>query len=325
MITQNDLRKISKNKSPKVNLLDAIVVIADQFKPHQLAHVLAQVMHESGGLFYDRELWGPTDAQKRYEGRKDLGNIKPGDGPLFKGYGPLQLTGRANVTEFYRWCLDRGLNPPNFIEHPELIATSPWAGWSIVWYWSTRNLNRYADSNDIEMITRKVNGGLNGYEDRLNYYDRAALVMLGYEPTDIRGLQSSAGLAVDGISGPQTRAAMHRRLVDLTPGQAARPEVKAAPVVEEKVVETTVEKPVPVPVTPPSLEKPWWQSKEVVGPVLTGGIFGSIGTFFEKFGGIPFENLALLLVFGVVALVAVLLFLRRRDQKSVAKQIEGMG
>jgi hypothetical protein len=47
--------------------------------------------------------------------------------------------------------------------------------------------------------------------------------------------------------------------------------------------------------------------------VLTGGIFGGIGTFFEKFGGIPFENLALLLAAGVVALVAV--FLRRRDQE----------
>ncbi|SMF66113.1 hypothetical protein SAMN02982989_3438 [Xaviernesmea oryzae] len=90
-------------------------------------------------------------------------------------------------------------------------------------------------------------------------------------------------------------------------------------------IEVPVEKPVPVPVTPPSLEKPWWQSKEVVGPVLTGGIFGGIGTFFEKFGGIPFENLALLLVAGVVALVAVLLFLRRRDQKAVAKQVGGMG
>ncbi len=204
--------------------------------------MLAQVTHESSGLFFDREVWGLTAAQKGYEGRKDLGNVQKGDGSKFRGYGPIQVTGRANTTAFYRWCKKRGIDPPNFIENPELMATAPWAGWTVVWYWSARSLNKYADSNDIEMITRKVNGGLNGYEDRLSYYDRSALVLLGYAPTDIRGFQAKAGLAVDGVSGPQTRAAMHRQLVALAPGQAERPEVKAGPVVEETSVE--VEKPI---------------------------------------------------------------------------------
>ncbi|MGK9055671.1 hypothetical protein [Neorhizobium petrolearium] len=69
--------------------------------------------------------YGRTDAQKRYEGRKDLGNIQKGDGSKYRGYGPMQVTGRANVTEFYNWCKKRGLNPPDFIEKPQLIATSP--------------------------------------------------------------------------------------------------------------------------------------------------------------------------------------------------------
>ncbi|MGK9055672.1 hypothetical protein [Neorhizobium petrolearium] len=63
MITQTDLRKISKSKSPKTNLLEAITAIADQFKPYQIAHVLAQVTHESGGLVHDREIWAHRRAE----------------------------------------------------------------------------------------------------------------------------------------------------------------------------------------------------------------------------------------------------------------------
>ena len=170
------------------------------------------------------------------------------------------------------------------------------------------------------MITRRINGGLNGYADRLDYYTRLGLVVLGFGPTEVLAFQKVAkGIGrydgeLDGEDGPKTRAAIHLMLADLAPKAINPVTVTPAPVVEEK--------PVPVPVTPPSLEKPWWQSKEVVGPVLTGGIFGGIGTFFEKFGGIPFENLALLLAAGVIALVAVLLFLRRRDQKAVARMAQ---
>src|SRR5690606_17393021 len=66
--------------------------------PTRLAAFLAQVGHESGGFVYAREIWGPTEAQKRYEGRKDLGNTQPGDGSRFRGRGLIQITGRANYT-----------------------------------------------------------------------------------------------------------------------------------------------------------------------------------------------------------------------------------
>lgn len=62
------------------------------------AAFLAQIGHESGRLRYVRELWGPTPAQRRYEGRKDLGNTQPGDGKRFMGRGLIQVTGRANYT-----------------------------------------------------------------------------------------------------------------------------------------------------------------------------------------------------------------------------------
>lgn len=293
-----NLRTISKNKNPKAHLIDALEAIQSEYKPHQFAHVLAQVMHESAGLAYDREIWGPTAAQKRYEGRKDLGNTQPGDGSKYRGYGPIQVTGRANVTEFYNWCKSRGLNPPDFITFPSLIADSPWAGWSVVWYWDTRNLNRYADSNDIEMITRRVNGGLNGYADRLDYYDRAALVMLGYGPRDIRKFQTDAGVAtVDGISGPKTRAALHAELVKLSGATGTR----NAPVVA----------------APPSLDKPWYQSKEVIAPLVTGGGLTGGATLMESFGRVPWQNMLVLVGVAVVALIAYQLWSRRKDQKSV--------
>lgn len=283
---------ISKSKNPKPHLVDALSVIEPEYKPHQFAHVLAQVMHESAGLQYDREIWGPTAAQKRYEGRKDLGNTQPGDGSKYRGYGPIQVTGRYNVTEFYNWCKKQGLNPPDFVARPELIAASPWAGWSIVWYWSTRNLNRYADTNDIEMITRRVNGGLNGYADRLDYYDRSALVLLGYGPRDIRKFQVEAGILADGISGPKTRAALHAALV--------------------KAGNASGTKPAPVTAAPPSLEKPWYQSKEIIAPVATS----VITTVTQALTDLPWQNL---LIFAVVGLVAYLLWSRQRDKRSIVQ------
>lgn len=296
-----ELKRISRSRSPKPHLIEALETIRSEYKPHQFAHVLAQVMHESGGLVHDRELWGPTAAQKRYEGRKDLGNTQKGDGSKYRGYGPIQVTGRYNVTEFYNWCKARGLNPPNFIDRPELIATSPWAGWSVVWYWETRNLNNYADANDIEMITRRVNGGLNGYADRLSYYDRAALVMLGFGPTEIRAFQTRymAPEQVDGVSGPRTRAALHAELVKR--GGAKTDTVRNAPVVS----------------TPASLDKPWWQSKEVIAPIVTGGGLTGGATLMESFGRVPWQNMLVLVGVAIVGLVAYQLYSRRKDQKSV--------
>lgn len=299
MLTEKELRKISKSKAPKKSLIDSVISVEDQFKPHQLAHVLAQVMHESGGLYYDREVWGPTKAQKGYEGRKDLGNNHPGDGSKYRGYGPLQITGLANVTEFYNWCKKRGLNPPNFIEKPELIATSPWAGWSIVWYWETRGLNRYADINDIEMVTRKVNGGLNGYEDRISYYDRSALVLIGYEPTDIIGFQKAYGLNPDGVSGPQTRAALHNALVAMVPGESAKPTVQSSPVVE--TIKETVEKPV----VTEKVEKEVRQKTNWLSTALAG-VFGA-GGISSYLAGMDKDSLILVLGIGIAVVAAALI------------------
>ena len=186
-------------------------------RPHRLAHYLAQVAHESGGFKYDKEIWGPTNAQKRYEGRKDLGNIQPGDGWRFRGRGPIQVTGRFNYRAFTDWA--KALDPaaPNFENDPDALNTDPWEGLSPIWYWDRHNLNRYADADDLYGITRWINGGLNGLNDRMERYVRAALVLSGYGPGDVRQFQTDARLKVDGVAGPATMKALHTWLEGQNP------------------------------------------------------------------------------------------------------------
>lgn len=181
-------------------------------RPHRLAHYLAQLAHESGGFRYDAEIWGNTPAQKRYEGRRDLGNVKPGDGFRYRGRGPIQITGRANYREFTGWARRMAPDAPDFEANPDAVNTDPWEGLVPIWYWSSRGLNQHADANDASAITKRINGGFNGLDDRLSRYTRAALVLLGYAPTDVAGFQRAAGIGVDGKAGPVTRAALHRHL-----------------------------------------------------------------------------------------------------------------
>lgn len=189
-------------------------------RPARLTHYLGQTSHESMGWHYDREVWGPTAAQKRYEGRKDLGNTQPGDGSRFRGRGGVQITGRANYAAFTKWARARSEAAPDFVSDPDAVNRDPWEGLGPIWYWDDGNptgksLNVYADANNAEMVTRRINGGLNGYDDRLAKYTRAALVLLGYGPTEVRRFQQDAGFTgkdVDGLAGPATRAALHRAL-----------------------------------------------------------------------------------------------------------------
>jgi putative chitinase len=141
--------------------------------PVRQAAFLAQIGHESGGLKHLKEVWGPTDAQERYEGRKDLGNTQPGDGERFCGHGLIQTTGRHNhalVRDRLRLRFD---DVPDFEQHPEELMDTQWASLSACDYWDMKHLNEIADTGDFELVTRKINGGLNGYEDRLDRWNYA--------------------------------------------------------------------------------------------------------------------------------------------------------
>lgn len=186
-----------------------------------LAQFLAQVEHESGGYKNVREIWGPTAAQKRYEGRKDLGNTQPGDGKRFMGRDLIQVTGRANYRALTAWQRKTFGRGPDFEAQPELLEASEWLGIGAIWYFLTRKgLIDACRAGDIERVTRLVNGGLNGFDDRKKRYDRIALDMLGYK--DVRAFQRACMLQPDGAVGLLTRAKMHACLAHpMTPAKPA--------------------------------------------------------------------------------------------------------
>lgn len=127
--------------------------------PLRQCHFLAQIGHESGELRYTEEI----ASGEAYEGRTDLGNTETGDGVRFKGRGLIQLTGRANY-QAYGETIGRDLctsgNWAAVAEDAALCVDV--AGW----FWSRRALNLLADEDNVHRITRRINGGLNGLEDR---------------------------------------------------------------------------------------------------------------------------------------------------------------
>lgn len=132
--------------------------------PLRQAHFLAQIGHESGHLRYHAEI----ASGEAYEGRRDLGNAEPGDGQRFKGRGLIQLTGRANYTAYGK-AIGRDL-----IANPTLVATDPALAVDVAcWFWESRGLNALADADDIDRVTRRINGGLNGLVDRRAILARA--------------------------------------------------------------------------------------------------------------------------------------------------------
>ena len=158
--------------------------------PVRLAAFLAQIGHESGGLRHVREIWGPTEAQQRYEGRLDLGNSQPGDGALYRGRGLIQCTGRTN----YRAMTNalRSFGAPDFEAEPEALEQPQWAAWSAAAWWATHGCNELADVSSFEALTRRINGGLNGLDDRVARWERAKTALATPVPTAPENAPSEA-------------------------------------------------------------------------------------------------------------------------------------
>jgi len=134
--------------------------------PLRQAHFLAQVGHESGELRFREEI----ASGEQYNGRVDLGNTEPDDGPRFKGRGLIQLTGRANYRA-YGTAIGVDLLSDN--QWTRVATDADLAADVACWFWQTRGLNPLADNDDVEAITRKINGGTNGIEDRRRQLARA--------------------------------------------------------------------------------------------------------------------------------------------------------
>lgn len=169
----------------------------DAGPPERLAMWLAQLAHESGAFAHAAEVWGPTPAQERYErdmrapwpqspaeAKSDtfarnrlayrLGNSEPGDGFRYRGHGHIQITGRGNHAAAREGLIGAGYSDvPAFEAEPERLTEPRWAAASAGWYWYSRRLDAPADAGDLEAVTRAINGGLNGIEDRRRRWHRA--------------------------------------------------------------------------------------------------------------------------------------------------------
>lgn len=161
--------------------------------PMRIAHFLAQVLHESGRLSVVQENLNYSAerllrvfprhfrdieqarayahqperiANRVYGGRMGNGNEASGDGYRYRGRGFIQLTGKHNYQGFADWSEE------DVVANPDLVS-GELAALSAVYFWTTRKLNAMADVDDLTAITRRVNGGLNGLEDRVQLLDQA--------------------------------------------------------------------------------------------------------------------------------------------------------
>jgi predicted chitinase len=203
MLTAEQLQAImprlpaTKNSELLPFLTSAMAEFAIEAPPRAAAF-LAQLAHESGQFRFMEEIWGPTDAQRRYEPvtklSQKLGNTEAGDGRRFKGRGPIQLTGRANYQRF------GDLLDVDLVADPPRAANPDVAFRAAGLFWSKNALNELADVATAEAfleITRRINGGTNGLADRQAFY-AAARKVLGVADAPLpRGGTRSAPMPTD--------------------------------------------------------------------------------------------------------------------------------
>jgi len=189
-ITPDILQRFSPNTH--ANLLpvvsDNFNLFSDKYEvntPLRIASFFAQVIHESNAFKATTEYASGAE----YEGRLSLGNNQKGDGMKFKGRGLIQVTGRNNYAAVSHYLYNDAYV---LLDNPEKLAEYPGAMQSAFWYWTTRNLNKYADmgiegkvhstirNKDYtpqEWVCLIVNGGFNGLSERINNYNRICDVL----------------------------------------------------------------------------------------------------------------------------------------------------
>ncbi|WP_460117488.1 glycoside hydrolase family 19 protein [Pseudomonas sp. S2_C03] len=180
-ITQTQLQAIMPDARDQagvfISVLNAAMNRYDIASPKRMAAFLAQVGHESGQLHYLREL-GNEQYLSRYDTdplAMRLGNTPAadGDGQKYCGRGLIQITGRRN----YLQCSQGLFGDERLLARPELLEQAQWAAQSAAWYWAQNGLNELADRDLFNSITRRINGGLNGLQNRLQLWARARAVL----------------------------------------------------------------------------------------------------------------------------------------------------
>ncbi|MGE8166682.1 glycoside hydrolase family 19 protein [Pseudomonas putida] len=181
MLNESQLLQILPNARSVVGVflpaLNASMSRWEIDKPGRVAAFLAQVGHESGQLRYVREL-----GSDKYLARYDTGSLAQrlgntpqadGDGQRYRGRGLIQVTGRNN----YQACSRALFGDERLLEQPQLLEQPRWACESAAWFWQSRGLNALADQGEFTRITRLINGGLNGLDERLKLWKRAQEVL----------------------------------------------------------------------------------------------------------------------------------------------------
>ena len=186
--------------------LEQLLPDYDIATPQRMAAFIAQCAHESGNFMRLKEnlnykpatlrklfaKYFPTDefaekycamprkqeaiANRIYANRMGNGDESSGDGYRFCGRGLIQLTGRSNYQAFAD-SIEVDHRPLTIDEVPEYLATFEGAAQSACWFWETNNLNRFADNGDIRGMTKVINGGYIGLEDRQRHYEHALHVL----------------------------------------------------------------------------------------------------------------------------------------------------
>lgn len=264
--TKEMLAEILKGNSEVSEWYDVIVNLLPKYEidtPERVAGFLAQCAHESnnfkvlienlnyseealksifGKYFRDRDPGAyarkpEAIANVVYASRMGNGSEKTGDGWKFRGRGVIQLTGCDNYTAFGKSV---GKNPDQVIKY---LETKEGALESACWYWNSRNLNAVADTGDIVKMTKLINGGTIGLEDRKKHYEHALEVLGGKAKAapkvapkaapktekTLKDVQEALGITADGIMGPNTKAAIieFQKKHGLTPDGVAGPNTKA--------------------------------------------------------------------------------------------------
>lgn len=259
MLTYEQFSELFPNCKDPEGWVDAMNEVFPKYEintPQRIAAFIAQCGHESGGwrvfsenLNYSAKALDAVfgkyfkragrDANEYarqpekianvvYANRMDNGDTDSGDGWRFRGRGPIQLTGKSNYATF---SADMGVD---VLEDPDVVSEDKEVAlMSAIWYWNKNGLNKYADSGDIKTMTKRINGGYIGLEDRIHHWEEALKAMgeeahtadaddeddsfdlddIGVLRKGARGegvklMQEALGIGADGVFGPGTERAL---------------------------------------------------------------------------------------------------------------------